>query len=411
MRSTLKRAAGVGLTLLGLLLPCLLMAQQLFPDGAGWYRESGYPSTAAQRRLYWTSDWGAHWHDITPSVPDRYQLGQIFFLDRSRGWVFLVPLCGARNGFAHADLQARLKLAFTRDSGKNWTTTDVRLPDSSRQLALAYGLGGVTFPDAKHGWARIGFADPQGAYDLLLLTTKDGGRSWKSLSHPPSKLGGVRFSNAKHGWMTDASSGSLQVWRTEDGGQTWLDVSPSVPDTFGTAFGEYGIAVQSPKRVSVAAYFISPSDHWVLLFVTEDQGRTWKREITLPTRGGWNHDTLEVVGSSIIRGELSELSREALKQTLTLTTFTEKGVSNKQQAEAPSLPPLPQSDLPACPTQIYGLRMADQNHGWAYVQCGITDMLFATSDAGKSWSNVSPAAVPEMTDYRLGGDPYATCSK
>ena len=94
--------------LLGLLLPFPLMAQQLFPDGAGWYRASGYPSTAAQRRLYWTPDWGAHWQDITPPIPDRYQLGAIFFLDRSSGWVFLIPLCGARNGFAHADLHAGL---------------------------------------------------------------------------------------------------------------------------------------------------------------------------------------------------------------------------------------------------------------------------------------------------------------
>ena len=296
---------------LGLLLPSSpLIAQQLFPNGAGWYRESGYRSTAAQRRLYWTSDWGAHWQDITPPIPDRYQLGQIFFLDRSRGWVFLVPFCGARNGFANPDPHAKVKLAITADSGKSWTTSDVGLLDYTRPLSLGDGLGCVSFADAEHGWARIGFADPQGAYDLLLLATKDGGRNWTSLSHPPSKLGCMRFSNAKDGWMTDPSSGTLRVWRTQDGGQTWLDVSPTVPDTFGRAFGDYGIEAQSRKGVSVAGYFMSPSGDQVLLWLTKDEGVTWKREIALPTRGGWNHDALTVVGSSIVRGELSGMTRQ-----------------------------------------------------------------------------------------------------
>jgi len=422
MRPTLKRAAGVGLTLLGLLLPCPLMAQELFPDGAGWYREGGNRSTAAQRRLYWTPDWGVHWRDITPPIPDRYQLGEIFFLDRSRGWVFLVPFCGARNGFAHPDLQAGVKLAFTRDSGKNWTTTDVRLPDSSRQLALADGLGCVTFADAKHGWARIGFVDPQfavdpqGAYDFLLLTTKDGGRSWKTLSDPPS-MGCVRFSNAKDGWMTDTSSLHMRVWRTENGGRSWLDVSPSLPNISSEPFGDYGVVFQNPKRVVVAATFLPPSGFQVGLFVTEDQGSTWKTDITLPSHGGypnhvgWNRDVLTIDGSHIIRGELSKLSRETPKQVLTLTTFTADGSSRNQQAEAPSLPPIPDRDLPECPAELFGLKMADESHVWAYVRCGITDMLFATTDAGKSWSNVSPAAVPEMTDYRFPENDKTPCQK
>jgi photosystem II stability/assembly factor-like uncharacterized protein len=268
----------------------------------------------------------------------------------------------------------------------------------------------VTFADAKHGWMRIGFADPQGSDDLLLLATEDGGRSWELLSDPPSQVGCVHFSNAKDGWVTDESSATLRVWRTRDGGQTWLEVSPRVPKRLGEVFGDYGIAIRSRKQVSVAAYVMSSSGDRVILFLTEDQGRTWKREITLPTLG-WTHDALEVVGSSIIRGELSELSREAPKQTLTLTTFTAKGVSKRQQAEAPSLPPLPEGDLPACPTTLSGLNMIDENRGWAYVSCGITDLLFATADAGKSWSNVSPAAVPKMTDYRLGGGDTYACPK
>lgn len=406
MHPTLKRAAGVGVIFCGLLLPCPLIAQQLFSDGAGWYREPGYRSTAAQRHLYWTPDWGSHWEDITPPIPDGYELGewgQTFFLDRSRGWVTLVPICGFRSGMANRDLHAKLKRAFTADSGKSWTTTDVRLPDYPHPLTLGDGPSCLTFADPKHGWMRIGFADPQGSDDLL-LATGDGGRSWELLTDPPSPVGCVRFSSAKDGWMTDTDDG-LRVWKTGDGGHTWLKVSPSVPKRLDEVLGDYGIAIRSRKQVSVAALFMSSSGEQAILFVTEDEGRTWKREITLPT---WTHDALDIVGSSIIRGELSELSREAPKQTMTLTTFTAKGVSKRQQAEAPSLP---ERGLPACPTTLSGLNMTDENRGWAYVSCGITDMLFATADAGKSWSNVSPAAVPEMTDYRLGSVGEPTCDK
>jgi hypothetical protein len=113
----------------------------------------------------------------------------------------------------------------------------------------------------------------------------------------------------------------------------------------------------------------------------------------------------------MITAELSSVTKETPKQILTLTTVTTAGVSKTQQSEAPSLPPLPPTSLPACPTELYGLSMADENHGWTYVSCGITDMLFATVDAGKSWSNVSPAPVPEMTDYRLGNVDNWPCKK
>jgi hypothetical protein len=394
---------------LGSLLTCPLMAQQLFPDGAGWYREPGYRSTAAQRRLYWTPDWGAHWNDITPKIPDGYQLGNIFFLDRSRGWVFLVPLCGARGGMLNTDSHATLKLAFTANSGKSWKTWDVRLPNYSQPFSVGDGAYCVTFVDADHGWMRLGLVGPPVVSGGPLLRTEDSGRTWQSVSESPTNVDCVKFANARDGWMTDASA-QLRIWRTQDGGNSWLDVSPSVPMAFGTTFGDWGIVVQSHKQVFVPVLFTPAPVPFVLLFLTEDQGRSWTKYITLPSPN-WNRLPLSVVGSTIITGELSKVTRETPKQILMLTTATAKGVSKKQQSEAPSLPPLPGRELPACPTELNGLNMTDENHGWAYVSCGITDMLFATADAGKSWSNVSPAAVPEMTDYRLGGGDTYACPK
>ena len=394
------------ITLLGLLFPCLLMGQQLFSDGAGWYRQPGYASTAAQRHLYWSTDWGAHWDDITPEVPDGYQLGNILFLDRTRGWVFLIPLCGARGGSPNRDLHAGLKLAFTADSGKSWQMWDVRLPKYSEPFSVGDGPYSLSFADAEHGWMRLGLVS--NAYLGVLLATKDSGRTWRLLPKSPSDLGSVSFTTAKDGWMTQ--SGPLRIWRTEDGGLHWRDVSPSVPRSFGLAFGNYPTVLQGRKRVFVPVLFMPASGDRVVLYLTEDQGRTWKTYITLPSRQR-NGPPLSVVGSSMITAELSSVTKETPKQILTLTTVTTAGASKTQQSEAPSLPPQPPTSLSACPTELYGLNMADENHGWTYVSCGITDMLFATVDAGKSWSNVSPAPVPEMTDYRLGNVDNWPCKK
>jgi hypothetical protein len=47
----------------------------------------GWATTST--RLYWTSDGGGHWTDITPQTPTPMGIGAVFFLNSFEGWVLL----------------------------------------------------------------------------------------------------------------------------------------------------------------------------------------------------------------------------------------------------------------------------------------------------------------------------------
>jgi photosystem II stability/assembly factor-like uncharacterized protein len=96
----------------------------------------------------------------------------------------------------------------TSDGGRNWQTkTDVS----------AEHLLGVSFPDARHGWA-VGLAG-------TVVATSDGGATW-SAQDPGGEfaLEQVSFSDPQHGW---ALIGHDALLTTVDGGQSWTVVKPT----------------------------------------------------------------------------------------------------------------------------------------------------------------------------------------
>ena len=48
---------------------------------AGWTRTSDH--------LYWTSDGGMNWSNVTPALRPHEVISAVFFLDAARGWVLL----------------------------------------------------------------------------------------------------------------------------------------------------------------------------------------------------------------------------------------------------------------------------------------------------------------------------------
>ena len=55
---------------------------QLLAPNVGWVLGGG--------KLYWTTDNGGHWTDITPPVPERsVKLTDVFFRDAAEGWALL----------------------------------------------------------------------------------------------------------------------------------------------------------------------------------------------------------------------------------------------------------------------------------------------------------------------------------
>ncbi|PLU87322.1 MULTISPECIES: WD40/YVTN/BNR-like repeat-containing protein [Pseudomonas] len=99
------------------------------------------------------------------------------------------------------------------DQGKQWR--------QARSVPLSTPLTGVSFVDAKHGWAV-------GQWGAILATV-DGGESWKiqRLSTEEDRpLFAVHFFNPRQGVAVGLWS---LVLTTEDGGQTWAEQPVQAP--------------------------------------------------------------------------------------------------------------------------------------------------------------------------------------
>lgn len=123
---------------------------------------------------------------------------------------------------------ARGHIVYSDDQGVSWSQATVPV----RQLLTA-----VDFVDAKHGWA-VG-------HDSLILNTTDGGETWKVQYRDPAlddtdedgfdllekPLMDVWFRDTQTGF---AVGGYGLFLRTDDGGQTWEDLSDDIdnPDGF-----------------------------------------------------------------------------------------------------------------------------------------------------------------------------------
>jgi len=109
---------------------------KLIAPGSGWALDGD--------RLFWTSDNGQNWDDITP-VNTQQGVSKAFFLDVKTGWAILSGSDGKG---------ASLTVASTRDGGKSWQNAEVAL-DAATQRRQLSGAASVYFTDAQHGWLIV----------------------------------------------------------------------------------------------------------------------------------------------------------------------------------------------------------------------------------------------------------------
>lgn len=91
-----------------------------------------------------------------------------------------------------------------------------------------FGVLGVTFVSASHGWALLNAQCSSGGC-LRIVETRDGGATWTDIQPPPVKPGdgaigtpgasSIRFANATDGWVFGPS-----LWSTHDDGATWNEI-------------------------------------------------------------------------------------------------------------------------------------------------------------------------------------------
>ncbi|MBN2346588.1 MAG: ankyrin repeat domain-containing protein [Candidatus Aminicenantes bacterium] len=152
------------------------------------------------------------------------------------------------------------------------------------------GLHRVFFVDDDLGWAVT--------YGTgTVIHTQDGGKSWQIQAKLKAEyFEAIQFLDKMNGWLCGDYG---YVYKTTDGGESWIDVSPSVPGRIVEPFRSDPVRSQSPPDGWFVAYypmvFYTPDEGFVggfmfnpaqkgsrtrveLVFETRDGGRTWERK-------------------------------------------------------------------------------------------------------------------------------------
>ena len=233
---------------------------QLLPGGAGFVAE--------QNGLFWTTNLGGSWQNVTPPGVAATSLSAVTFLLDGHGWAVL-----ATNGATATRLVGSIRI-FRRSLGSgSWSSAN--LPD----VPVVNGLGqaSLSFVDPTHGWLLIDTGSHGGFNYADLFRTNDGGATWSPLTPPAS--GKIRFVSTTLGFIVGGEPGP-NLYMTRNGGTSWAAVKlPLPPDRSSAGVGVLGTPNDTSGSLSVAVYWVDPANGDGLGFgtyISTDGGATWR---------------------------------------------------------------------------------------------------------------------------------------
>jgi photosystem II stability/assembly factor-like uncharacterized protein len=216
--------------------------------------------------IHRTNDGGRTWvkiaadntRDRRSGLPFAGQKLGITFLNITTGWI-----TGYISGCN------RPYLYVTRDSGRTWQPQRIPLPSQVTARWNMYTMP-PTFFSARDGvlpvslsYALKGENCEEGKTVVIVYTTHDGGNRWNYTSPVAAhRKIPVSFADVNHGWLADGGI----LFRTNDGGYRWTKIPLS------STFGDI-------KQLD----FVSPQIGWAVrtvapfLWRTLDGGQTWIR--------------------------------------------------------------------------------------------------------------------------------------
>ncbi len=303
--------------------------------------------------LFWTSDSGETWTNITPALSANASILTVKFTDEKNGWVLW-----ADDSASH--------LSHTTD-GASWITQPFDLSngfDLTAERVWMYWLNSQT------GWISARWSSGVNFSLGALWRTDDGGATWLPTSLPLGEA--VYFVDSQNGWLAGGPAGD-QLFYSNDAGRTW------------TASQSFA---QENTTITLATPQFSDSNHGILpvfrvmdglahleIYTTND-GRTWKllrsNEVnsssdSLPLTWPNAHIIFMINGNELLR--------------ITNIETTKLGTN-----------PIFES--------IHELDMFSANYGWAkwengsceknaeITTCSSTTKLLRTIDGGQTWDTL-----------------------
>ncbi len=269
----------------------------------------------------------------------------------------------------------------TTDGGLQWknvTPPNTLLTRESIAEFLTTSLTWVATPQASGTTTQV-------------IRTSNGGQSWQQSTIQATNLKQITFIDSQHGWIlagweaTGGPAEAVSVFRTSDGGKTWMNVSDALPASTDTPppghlpFGgqKSGIHFLNASTGWVTGTVVANDLAW--LYVSHDGGSTWyQQSLSLPP--GVPPAQLSLISPTFFS------ATDGILPVIFSDSVTGKGiatdvyVTHDGGAMWKSTTPL---------AAVFGtVDFVDQQHGWA------TDgmVLYITSDGGQYWVKLSPGA-------------------
>jgi photosystem II stability/assembly factor-like uncharacterized protein len=335
--------------------------------------------------LYWTNDFGQDWRNITPPLTVAGEgISGVFFLNTEEGWALIRTPRSETEAVVFGDWG--FYLAHTDNAGASWTVEPVQLPDLQRWASLG-GSGSIDFVGPTRGWMDLSLDGMLG--EGVLLSTNDGGATWRLAHGSPTIAAAVRFVTPREGWLAGGQGGG-SLYASHDGGRTWARVELRSPLQPGIrAFSVYDLpSFTGPGRGCIVVS--DPWGRWLTLFETRNGGRTWAPVGSLAHLPPIGSVPAVAVDSKMIAGWTTR------RDSITLAVVGAHGhktkVTGSIQARGPGVP------------RLGALSFASPESGWALVD----GELYSTTDGGSTWATITPGnARPQTPGAAPKGAPTA----
>lgn len=218
-----------------------------------------------------TNDGGVTWYNVTP--PGLTDVGySVFtdFLDRSHAWIQIVDPNNYPNGGT---------IYHTSDGGLKWEAFET-----------PFSAGDLEFVDENNGWMMADLGVGAGSMAIAIFQTTNGGETWtRTYTNDPSvegagdslPLGGIKVTmvplDMSTAWVGGViySSGSTYLFRTDDSGKTWSQVTMMLPGKAQSS----ELTIEQVKFLTPMQGFLAirltSTTQETIIFTTNDGGETW----------------------------------------------------------------------------------------------------------------------------------------
>lgn len=226
-----------------------------------------------------------HWTIVPPPI-GRMSVIEVAWIDSETARV----LATADKPIGDVERTYTLRGWLTNDGGATWTQGQpftTLLETAENPSGSSTGATDLDFVDPMHGW----FFDTQDGTvggPILIFRTVDGGMHWSKVEMTPAKgtaapgalpgscsKYGMTFLNPTTGWVAGGCDNGPFFYVTHDGGATW---HPQPIDC-----GGIGCYLDPPQFTSKLDGQMDGQVGVAILLVTHDGGKTWQKRVNPPS--------------------------------------------------------------------------------------------------------------------------------